>query len=153
MTEALHAYTVMGAYATFEETEKGAIKPGMLADFAVLAQDPRAVPPDEIAAIPITQTWIGGELVYENTGRKRTPSPSLKAVEGPGRGGAFYSDTARGAFVLSASSMRPVSVKMTRSQMFVTRSPMRSRLCAAQRSSVACWIVRGSCSMNVSSSR
>ncbi len=35
------------------------------------------------------------------------------------------------------SCMRPVSVKRTRSQMLVTRSPIRSRLCAAQRSSVA----------------
>ena len=35
------------------------------------------------------------------------------------------------------SCILPVSVKMTRSQMFVTRSPIRSRLCAAQRSSVA----------------
>lgn len=65
VTEALHAYTVAGAYATFEEHEKGAIAPGMLADFAVLARDPRAVPPEEISQIPVTQTWIGGELVYE----------------------------------------------------------------------------------------
>jgi len=64
VAEALHAYTVMGAYATFEEADKGAITPGMLADFAVLARDPRVVPPDEIAAIPVMQTWIGGELVY-----------------------------------------------------------------------------------------
>jgi len=62
--EALRAYTVMGAYATFEETDKGTIAPGMLADFAVLAHDPRTVPTDEIAAIPVTQTWIGGEQAY-----------------------------------------------------------------------------------------
>ena len=62
--EALFAYTVAGAHATFAEHAKGAIAPGMLADFAVLAQDPRAVPPDEIAAIPVTMTWIGGEVVY-----------------------------------------------------------------------------------------
>jgi predicted amidohydrolase YtcJ len=61
----LYAYTVAGAYVTFEEHEKGAIAPGQLADFAVLARDPRALPPDEIAAIPVTMTWIGGALVYE----------------------------------------------------------------------------------------
>ncbi len=63
--EAIHAYTVMGAYATFEEHTKGAIAPGMLADFALLGADPRTVPPDELSRIPVTQTWIGGELVWE----------------------------------------------------------------------------------------
>ncbi len=62
--EALYAYTIAGAFATFEEHVKGAVAPGMLADFAVLARDPRAVPPDEIAAIPVAMTWIGGEVVY-----------------------------------------------------------------------------------------
>ena len=65
--EALLAYTVAGAYATFEEHHKGSIAPGMLADFAVLAQDPRACAPDEIAAIPVTMTWIGGELLFERS--------------------------------------------------------------------------------------
>ncbi len=63
--EALHAYTVAGAYATFEEHEKGAIAPGMLADFVVLARDPRGCPPEELATIPVSMTWIGGELLYE----------------------------------------------------------------------------------------
>ncbi len=63
--EALHAYTVAGAFATFEEHTKGAIAPGMLADFAVLGGDPRHCPPTDIAAIPVAMTWIGGELVYE----------------------------------------------------------------------------------------
>jgi predicted amidohydrolase YtcJ len=68
--EALHAYTVAGAFATFEEHQKGSIAPGMLADFAVLARDPRTCPPDEIAAIPVTMTWIGGELAFERAGRE-----------------------------------------------------------------------------------
>ena len=67
VNEALHAYTVAGAFVTFEEHEKGAIAPGMLADFAVLAHDPRSCPPAEIAAIPIVMTWIGGELMFERS--------------------------------------------------------------------------------------
>ncbi|MHB8645865.1 MAG: amidohydrolase [Thermomicrobiales bacterium] len=63
--DALHAYTVAGAYATFEEHTKGSIAPGMLADFAVLDGDPRHTPPDALAAIPVAMTWIGGELMYE----------------------------------------------------------------------------------------
>lgn len=65
VNDALHAYTVAGAFATFEERTKGSIAPGMLADFAVLERDPRYTPPDEIAEIPVAMTWIGGELAYE----------------------------------------------------------------------------------------
>lgn len=63
--EALEMFTVAGAYATFEEHEKGALKPGMLADFAVLDEDPRQVEPERLAEISISATIIGGETVYE----------------------------------------------------------------------------------------
>ena len=63
--EAIRAYTVAGAHATFEEHQKGALKPGMLADLAVLAHDPATVPPSEIAAVPVLATIVGGETVYE----------------------------------------------------------------------------------------
>jgi predicted amidohydrolase YtcJ len=62
--EALRAYTVAGAYASFEERIKGQIAPGMLADFAVLAQDPRTVAPTALANIPVTMTIVGGETIY-----------------------------------------------------------------------------------------
>lgn len=63
--EALHMFTVAGAYATFEEDIKGAIKPGMLADFAVLEEDPRDIDPEQLADAAISATIIGGEVVYE----------------------------------------------------------------------------------------
>ena len=63
--EALQMFTTAGAYTTFEEHEKGAITPGMLADFAILEQDPRAVDPEALAEIPVSATIIGGETVYE----------------------------------------------------------------------------------------
>jgi predicted amidohydrolase YtcJ len=63
--EALPLYTVAGAYATFEEHEKGQLKAGMLADFAVLAEDPRTVDPAHLSDIKISRTIIGGETVYE----------------------------------------------------------------------------------------
>ena len=63
--EALPLYTVAGAYATFEEDVKGRIRPGMLADFAILEQDPRAVEPEALSEIRVSQTIIGGETVYE----------------------------------------------------------------------------------------
>jgi predicted amidohydrolase YtcJ len=63
--EALPLYTVAGAYATFEEGIKGRLTPGMLADIVVLEKDPRTVDPEEISAVPVSQTIIGGETVFE----------------------------------------------------------------------------------------
>ena len=63
--EALDAYTVAGAYASFEEGAKGQLKPGYLADLTVLATDPRRVEPAAIADIPVSLTIVGGEVIYE----------------------------------------------------------------------------------------
>lgn len=64
--EALALYTRGGAYASFDEHTKGQIMPGMLADFAILQDDPRTVDTTAIDRIPILATVIGGELVYES---------------------------------------------------------------------------------------
>lgn len=63
--EALRLYTAAGARASFEETDKGSVAVGKLADLTVLARDPAAVPPDEIGRIPVLATIIGGETAYE----------------------------------------------------------------------------------------
>jgi predicted amidohydrolase YtcJ len=63
--EALPLYTVAGAYSTFEEHRKGQIKEGMLADFVVLGEDPSKVEPEAISQVPVHQTIIGGETVWE----------------------------------------------------------------------------------------
>ena len=63
--EAIRLYTVEGAYASFEDDRKGSIKPGYLADFTILANDPADGPASEIAQTPVLGTVIGGEFVYE----------------------------------------------------------------------------------------
>jgi predicted amidohydrolase YtcJ len=62
--EALALYTTAGAYASGEQARKGRLAPGFLADFVVLGADPTAVPPDEIAAIPVRATYVGGQRVW-----------------------------------------------------------------------------------------
>jgi predicted amidohydrolase YtcJ len=62
--QALEVYTMGGAYASFEEELKGSISPGKVADFVVLAQDPRLVPLLEIKDIAIDETWVAGRLRY-----------------------------------------------------------------------------------------
>jgi hypothetical protein len=61
--EAIKAWTLDGAYATFEENIKGSITPGKLADFVMLEQDPRTVPPLTIKDIPIEAVYLGGRQV------------------------------------------------------------------------------------------
>jgi predicted amidohydrolase YtcJ len=63
--EALPLYTVAGAYSTFEEHRKGQIRNSMLADFVILGDDPRHVEPEAISQVPVRQTIIGGETVWE----------------------------------------------------------------------------------------
>ncbi|MBW1684682.1 MAG: amidohydrolase [Deltaproteobacteria bacterium] len=66
--QALHSFTMGGAFATFEEDQKGSISPGKLADFVVLSSDPRTAPPHEIRNIRVLCTFIGGDLVYSVEG-------------------------------------------------------------------------------------
>lgn len=63
--EALDAYTAGGAFAAFEETEKGTISPGKLADLVVLSEDIFSAPPDRIKGITVNLTVAGGKVVYE----------------------------------------------------------------------------------------
>ncbi|MFL0424413.1 amidohydrolase [Micrococcus luteus] len=64
VAEALHAYTVGSAEATGWGGRKGRLVAGQLADFTVLSEDPRAVPSDQIAAIDVVATAVGGEFVH-----------------------------------------------------------------------------------------
>jgi predicted amidohydrolase YtcJ len=63
--EALRMYTVNAAYASFEETVKGSIEEGKLADLTVLSGDPTAVPPSKIGDIKVKMTIVGGKVVYQ----------------------------------------------------------------------------------------
>jgi predicted amidohydrolase YtcJ len=63
--EAIKVWTLDGAYATFEEKDKGSITAGKLADFAVLRKDPRKAPPDNIKDIVVDSTYIGGKIAWQ----------------------------------------------------------------------------------------
>jgi predicted amidohydrolase YtcJ len=62
--EALHRYTVAGAWFSGEEGKKGAIVPGQLADLAALSADYFSVPEEEIKGLESVLTLVGGKVVY-----------------------------------------------------------------------------------------
>lgn len=62
--EALRIWTLGSAYACFAEDYLGSLTVGKLADFVVLSDDPRRVPPQEIRLIRVEATYVGGELKY-----------------------------------------------------------------------------------------
>jgi predicted amidohydrolase YtcJ len=56
--------TVFGAYANFEENEKGSIEIGKSADFIILDNDIIISVEDKIPSTNIVATFIDGELVF-----------------------------------------------------------------------------------------
>lgn len=64
--EAIRVGTLHGAYASFEEDEKGSLSPGKLADLVVLGQDPTQVDPFALIDVPIRRTMVGGRWVFES---------------------------------------------------------------------------------------
>ncbi len=64
--EALRAYTMGGAYFSFEEKVKGSIEVGKYADLAVLSQNPLKVKPDKIKDIVVVMTMVGGRIAYSS---------------------------------------------------------------------------------------
>jgi predicted amidohydrolase YtcJ len=65
--EALRSYTLNNAFAAFEETIKGSLEVGKLADITVLSDDLLAVPESRIPDVRVDLTIVGGQVRYERT--------------------------------------------------------------------------------------
>ena len=63
--EALKSYTWNGAYAAFEESSRGSLKPGKYADVVVLSKDILKIPEDEIPSAQVVYTIVGGKIRYQ----------------------------------------------------------------------------------------
>jgi predicted amidohydrolase YtcJ len=62
--EALQLSTINNAYLTFEESLKGSIEPGKLADLVVLPEDILTVSEKAIEQMQVALTMVGGKIVY-----------------------------------------------------------------------------------------
>ncbi len=62
--EAIRSFTTWGAWAAFEEREKGSLQANMLADFVVLSSDLAKVPDNEILNVRVLKTYVGGREVF-----------------------------------------------------------------------------------------
>lgn len=65
--EALKAVTINGAYAYFEEDQKGSIESGKLADLVILDQNPLKIPSEKLKEIQVTETIKEGKTVYRKS--------------------------------------------------------------------------------------
>ena len=62
--EALRSYTILAAYAAFEDDLKGTLTPGKLADIVVLSQDILSIAEEEIPHTNVEITIVGGKIAY-----------------------------------------------------------------------------------------
>jgi predicted amidohydrolase YtcJ len=74
--ETLRTMTLDAAYGSFEETRKGSIEPGKVADLVVLSQDILSVPDDALLKTEVLATIVNGKVLYESlylTRKRPTP--------------------------------------------------------------------------------
>jgi len=65
LEDAIAAYTKNAAYASFDETRKGMLKPGMLADVTIMETNLRNVAPADLGNVRCDVTIADGKVVYE----------------------------------------------------------------------------------------
>ena len=63
---ALEAMTINAAYQHFEDSIKGTIEVGKLADLVVLSEDPLSMPADELLELKVMATYSHGREIFKN---------------------------------------------------------------------------------------
>ena len=62
---ALKAMTIWPAWQHLEDTDKGSIEVGKLADFVILSGDPTAINPERLDTLEVLQTIKEDRVVYD----------------------------------------------------------------------------------------
>src|SRR5437867_4037025 len=64
LPEAVEAYTMSSAFAEFQDSEKGSISPGKLADMVIVSDNIFELKPEAIRNVKVKTTIVGGKVVY-----------------------------------------------------------------------------------------
>jgi hypothetical protein len=80
--------TIWPAYQHFEESRKGSLEVGKLADFVILSADPTAVDSETLDTLRVTETVKEGQTIF----RLDTQSAALKENPGFARAMAALAD-------------------------------------------------------------
>ena len=64
LAEAIRGFTKDAAYAAFEESSRGTIEPGKLADLTIVSGDLLAIPATDLFKAKVRYTVVGGEVVF-----------------------------------------------------------------------------------------
>jgi predicted amidohydrolase YtcJ len=81
-TEALRLYTSGGAWISGEESRKGTLEAGRLADLVVLPADYFSIPEDAIKDLESVMTMVGGKVVYGAGPYARLAPPAPPLAQG-----------------------------------------------------------------------
>ena len=68
VAEAIEAYTMGSAYAEFQDTVKGSISVGKLADMVLVNEDILTIDPVKIRDAKVIRTIVGGKTVFDGNG-------------------------------------------------------------------------------------
>ncbi len=63
VADAVRAYTMGSAYASFDEKQKGSLEPGKLADLLVLSDDIFSISPERIRDVKVERVMLDGQWV------------------------------------------------------------------------------------------
>jgi hypothetical protein len=66
LADTLHACCIGPTVASGETGSKGMLAPGMLADLAILAVDPFAIQPEDLHAVTVDMTIVGGKMLFQH---------------------------------------------------------------------------------------
>lgn len=75
--EALRLYTVGSSWFSSDESRKGSLIPGQLADLSVLSADFFSIPDEDIKQLESVLTVVGGRVVYAAAEFERLAPPAL----------------------------------------------------------------------------
>ena len=67
LEQAIHGYTMGGAFAARREKTEGSIEVGKLADVIIISQDLFKIAPNQIGNTKVMMTLVGGKVVYQDS--------------------------------------------------------------------------------------